>query len=531
MKKIIVVFLFMLLMCGCKENKPPIDDPIQIDEAKVSEVYDSLDIIYEDIATIKMSDEATRNEIIRIRTLYDALNDQEKAKITNYKKLEELEILLKAYQDEQDAKAEEQAKRQQAVDDVYNQLDETIAKYYEDDFELKTIFKFDDNIDVYVSWTTSDPATISNTGKVTRPRVNNVGVTLTANIRSANISRQFSRSIKIPFLPYEKLPQTPVFGYFYQNQSKLKDIESKTIDIINLSFADITNDGNISVLGLNYSTVLDERKNGTRVLFSVQDKQGFKKFTASSTGRTKLVKSFVNAVKEYHFDGVDIDWEYPEGSTEVANYTIFMQLLYTELKKISRDYLVTTAVYGGNGHSHYNVKVTQNYVDYMHLMTYDLNALDTTSHLTSLSGGTSVISTVNAYYNAGVPKSKLVIGAAFYGKIYKLPDTATKFLGVRCGEGATTITYRSIKATYLSKLDTSDNIVREWDSVAQAPYLCITDANGSKYFITYDDVESVKLKAQYVLDNQLGGMMFWELGEEDRTTNDLVGAINSVIKK
>ena len=67
--------------------------------------------------------------------------------------------------------------------------------------------------------------------------------------------------------------------------------------------------------------------------------------------------------------------------------------------------------------------------------------------------------------------------------------------------------------------------------MAQAPYLCITDANGSKYFITYDDVESVKLKAQYVLDNQLGGMMFWELGEEDRTTNDLVGAINSVIKK
>ena len=117
------------------------------------------------------------------------------------------------------------------------------------------------------------------------------------------------------------------------------------------------------------------------------------------------------------------------------------------------------------------------------------------------------------------------------GVVGSNPTCATKFLGVRCSEGATTITYRSIKATYLSKLDTSDNIVREWDSVAQAPYLCITDANGSKYFITYDDVESVKLKAQYVLDNQLGGMMFWELGEEDRTTNDLVGAINSVIKK
>lgn len=530
MKKFILAFLFVvLLLCGCN-NTPdePIEEP-KIDEAKVSEVFDSLDILYEDIESLKMSNESTRNEIKRIRGLYDELNDDEKAKITNYSKLEELEALLKEYTDEQEEKEKELAKRQEAVDYVYNVVDELIAKYYEDDFELPTVYKFDDNIVVYILWTSSDPATITSTGKVTRPRVNAAGVVLTAQISSGTVSKEFKRSIKVPFLPFQKLPSTPVFGYFYNGQSALTALESETIDVINLSFGDITDNGGVSVLGLNYSTVLQERKNGTRVLFSVQDKAGFKTYTASSTGRTRLVRAFVDTVVQYHFDGVDIDWEYPEAN-EVSNYTAFMELLYTELKKISKDYLVTTAVYGGNGHSHYNVKETQKYVDYMHLMTYDLNALDTTSHLTSLSGSTSVVSTVNAYYNAGVPKSKLVIGAAFYGKIFQLPASATKFLGVRCPGGATTITYKNIKKQYLSKLGTTDSIVREWDESAQAPYLCITESDGTKYFITYDDVESVTLKAQYVLDNQLAGMMFWELGEEDRTTNDLVGAINSVLK-
>ena len=35
----------------------------------------------------------------------------------------------------------------------------------------------------------------------------------------------------------------------------------------------------------------------------------------------------------------------------------------------------------------------------------------------------------------------------------------------------------------------------------------------------------MKLKTQYVVSEGLGGIMFWQLSEEDRTSNDLVGAI------
>jgi len=35
----------------------------------------------------------------------------------------------------------------------------------------------------------------------------------------------------------------------------------------------------------------------------------------------------------------------------------------------------------------------------------------------------------------------------------------------------------------------------------------------------------MKLKTQYVMTEGLGGIMFWQLSEEDRVSNDLVGAI------
>ena len=132
--------------------------------------------------------------------------------------------------------------------------------------------------------------------------------------------------------------------------------------------------------------------------------------------------------------------------------------------------------------------------------------------------------------NISIPKEKLVIGGAFYGKIYELDPNSTGFIRQRPISDPYTIVYSQIYGSYLSKLnDTSGKIkvVREWDSAANAPYLCVTeyDANGKitgKKFITYDDPESLKLKSEYVFSEGLGGIMFCELGYEHRETDTLV---------
>ena len=43
----------------------------------------------------------------------------------------------------------------------------------------------------------------------------------------------------------------------------------------------------------------------------------------------------------------------------------------------------------------------------------------------------TVKGTVDHYISSGVPKEKLVVGAAFYGKVYEISTSSTNFLGVR----------------------------------------------------------------------------------------------------
>ena len=542
MRKLLILLIVMVVfLVGCGGEKPPV---IEIDQLKVSEVQDSIDILYSELDDLKFSKEEVQQEIERIQTLYNELNSDEKELITNYSDFEEILSLYEQYKEQAAKDALEKAKIEQAVNEAIALCDEVVpTKSTGDNIELPTGYTSEDGISVYIGWSTSDPATITNKGFVTQPRKSTKNVILTAVCRSGDFSQKIEKRVVVGPLAYTQLPEKPVFAYYYSNQRELTELERKTINVINLSFGTIATDGTVSVGGLNYDTVLQERKNGIRVTFSVQNKDGFKTWTATAEKREKLAQEFLNTCEKYHFDGVDIDWEFPESTIEVANYVDFMRILYEKFKKANSNYLVTSAMYGGNGVPKYNAGESYKYMDYIHLMTYDLNAPELSTHLTALSSGsassTSVKSTITSYTAAGIPKEKLVIGGAFYGKIYELDPSSTGFIRQKPITDPYTIVYSQIKANYISKIGAEGGnikVVREWDATANAPYLCITEYNASgiivgKKFITYDDAESLKLKAEYVFSEDLGGIMFWELGYEARETNDLVEAIYKVFYK
>ncbi|HVE70847.1 MAG TPA: glycosyl hydrolase family 18 protein, partial [Thermoanaerobaculia bacterium] len=56
---------------------------------------------------------------------------------------------------------------------------------------------------------------------------------------------------------------------------------------------------------------------------------------------------------------------------------------------------------------------------------------------------------------------------------------------------------------------------RYWDPLARVPWL-YNDSTGT--WITYDDVQSIAEKADYVRERGLGGIMAWELGGDDDGT-------------
>ena len=51
----------------------------------------------------------------------------------------------------------------------------------------------------------------------------------------------------------------------------------------------------------------------------------------------------------------------------------------------------------------------------------------------------------------------------------------------------------------------------KWDDVAHAPY--VNDRKNG-WVVTYDDPRSIKDKCKYVIENNLGGIMFWSYGED-----------------
>lgn len=62
---------------------------------------------------------------------------------------------------------------------------------------------------------------------------------------------------------------------------------------------------------------------------------------------------------------------------------------------------------------------------------------------------------------------------------------------------------------------------RYWDENAKMPYLFNADKN---QLVAYDDEESVKYKCEYVIENNMAGIMFWQYASDPKEY--LLDAVN-----
>lgn len=250
---------------------------------------------------------------------------------------------------------------------------------------------------------------------------------------------------------------------------------------------------------------------------------GFSEAAGSAKGRARMARSAVEVLKRHAFDGIDLDWEYPcyaqagiaASPADKGNFTLLLKEIREALDEQAaadrRSYLLTIAA----GADRYYIDGTemdlvQQYVDYVQLMTYDMRGgfQTLTGHHTNLYtpvGDLFRISTdasVRLFEKAGVPRSKLVIGAAFYSRMWKdVPDRNQGLYQMTAGPGGYGPEYTELAAEYIHK----NGFMRYWDDEAKAPYLY----DGST-FISYDDEESIGCKCAYVRQEGLLGVMFWE---------------------
>jgi len=164
----------------------------------------------------------------------------------------------------------------------------------------------------------------------------------------------------------------------------------------------------------------------------------------------------------------------------------------------------------------------------VNLMTYDLvNGYSTTTgHHTALYSTTQQVEStdkaVDRLLRIGIPANKIVIGAAFYGRVWeKVPATNNGLY--QQGVFKTSVGYRDFPMQFSPE----DGFVTYWDEKAQAPYIYNASKN---LFITYDNKQSLALKTKYAKDKGLKGIMFWEL-THDTFSNGLLDIIDQTKKK
>ena len=312
------------------------------------------------------------------------------------------------------------------------------------------------------------------------------------------------------------------------------------------------------------------------------DSTGFYKMTQTEEGMVTFADSVVKFLRDYGFNGVDIDYEYPTSLEDAGNpkdfdlakpyrknlYTQYVKMMKILREKVNeaskedgKEYLLTAAVtasgwvVGGMGEEDYT-----KYLDFLNLMTYDFHGSwnGYVAHNSPLYSDPrdpevagikyNYLSTDWAvkYYAGVMDPSKIVVGIPLYTRgwenvtpsVYGYPGG---LYGTACngkpdeneGFGATGI--NNIWCDYLEDgseepggsnplwhvknllADKSLGYERFWDDVSKVPYVW---NEKDKVFLSFEDEQSMNEKMDYIVENGLGGAMFWEVdGDYDVDEN------------
>ncbi len=226
------------------------------------------------------------------------------------------------------------------------------------------------------------------------------------------------------------------------------------------------------------------------------------------------------------FDGIDIDWEYPNAcglSCDTSGFEAYGNLM-SALRTRFGNALVTAAIGAGAAKLNAaNYGPAAQYVDFYMLMTYDFFGSwaqqgPTAPHsaLYNYEGipeaGLYSDNAVNILKSKGVPADKILLGIGFYGRGWSGVTQSTP------GGTASSVapgTYEQGIEDYKVLKNTCPNTVL----FAGTSY-----AHCGNQWWSYDTPRSISNKMNYLNTEALGGAFFWELSG-DTANGELIQAI------
>ncbi|CAI1884522.1 hypothetical protein SEUBUCD646_0B04760 [Saccharomyces eubayanus] len=285
------------------------------------------------------------------------------------------------------------------------------------------------------------------------------------------------------------------------------------------------------------------------------DSENFKTIVKNEKLLQSFVDSSVETMFKLGFDGIDIDWEFPENNKiEPQGYLKLVKMLRSKLNNLESE------IFGESPKDHFQLSIAapafkdklfflqiaeiDQYIDYWNMMTYDYYGSwsETTGYHSNLFSETELSGNFAIHYmigKFGVNPRKLVLGMAAYGRSFHIKDN--KFQPFTKNTVLINQQFKGVgkPGKEIDKADGKEGIwpyknlpkkgtTEQYDPKYVSAY-CFDEKNS--IFIGYDNTESVKTKADYVVHTKLGGGFWWESCGEDYAdkARSLTNAFNEAL--
>ncbi|HSD08669.1 glycoside hydrolase family 18 protein [Flavobacterium sp.] len=345
------------------------------------------------------------------------------------------------------------------------------------------------------------------------------------------------------FVSGQNKNELSVIAYYMGDDKQIDEYDASKLTHIIFSFCHLK-DAKLSVdnakdsITIKHLVTLKDKNPKLKIMLSLGGWGGCEPCSevfASAEKRLIFAKSVKEINNYFKCDGLDLDWEYPtiEGHPghlyQKADKENFTDLIVLLRKELGTNNELSFAAGGFQKYLDESVewKKIMLLVDRVNIMSYDLvnGYSKVTGHHTPLFSTSALEESTNRavefLLNLGIPANKLVIGAAFYTRVWK--DVANVNNGLyQSGVATNGVNFKDYETTFTKE----NGWNHYWDAKAKAPYWY---NEKEKSFATGDDITSVKEKTNYAIKKKLGGIMFWEL-TLDKSQNGMVDAIDSVKK-
>ncbi|MDB6039603.1 MAG: chitinase [Verrucomicrobiales bacterium] len=263
---------------------------------------------------------------------------------------------------------------------------------------------------------------------------------------------------------------------------------------------------------------------GVKILVSLGgwgwDKQ-FAAIVSKPESEDRFSRAVLEIVDSFNYDGIDLDWEYPDTREEIVGFERMARRFRKELDELGKRknlpmFQTMAAAANPETLKWLGKDLLMETMDWLNVMTYDMAGewTDYAGHHSPLFASSkqpghprSTELSMKYLLERGIPANRLAVGIPLYGKGFAVSEPYASTASAKGTRDARTP--RGGSYAKLLQLQKDKNWARKWDDETKNPWLFAPDGNA---VIGYDDPESVALKSEWTFKQGFRGVFFWEIG-------------------